>query len=191
MDKEYAGKIRKFYEKFERMPSFEEVRKLLGFASKQAVSKLINRLAEKNILKRDAKGKLIPLSLTASNLSLLGIVEAGFPTEAYQESSPTMSLDEFVMGQKTATFMLKVKGDSMKDAGILEGDYVVVERTDKARIGEIVIASVDGAFTMKYLRQKKGAYYLEAANRNYKDIHPKDGLKVEAVVLAVIRKYRT
>ncbi len=85
--------------------------------------------------------------------------------------------------------MLKVKGDSMIDAGIREGDMVLVERGKQAKPGQIVIAEVDGEYTMKYLRIKNGEHYLEAANEKYKPIYPKNALQIEAVVSAVIRKY--
>ena len=86
--------------------------------------------------------------------------------------------------------MLKVKGDSMNDAGIMAGDYVIVERKKTASVGDIIIAEIDGAWTMKYLRKDAKGYYLEAANRSYKPIRPKEELLISAVVKAVVRKYR-
>ena len=77
----------------------------------------------------------------------------------------------------------------MVDAGIQPGDMVVVERRAQYKPGQIVIAMVDNDYTMKYLRQKDGEYYLEAANPNYKNIYPKESFRVEAVVTAVVRKY--
>lgn len=77
----------------------------------------------------------------------------------------------------------------MKDAGIYEGDYVLVERTQSPRLGDIVIAEVDGAWTMKYLRKDKSGYYLEPANKAFKNIRPETEMNVSAVVKAVVRKY--
>jgi repressor LexA len=77
----------------------------------------------------------------------------------------------------------------MIDAGICPGDMVVVERRAQYKPGQIVIAMVDNEYTMKYLRQKDGKYYLEPANERYKPIHPKESFRVEAVVTAVVRKY--
>ena len=93
------------------------------------------------------------------------------------------------MPRRDASYMLKVKGDSMKDAGIIEGDMVIVERRSDAKVGDIVIAEVDGAWTMKYYRMKNGRPYLEAANTKYKPIIPTEELKVAAVVRSVVRKY--
>jgi repressor LexA len=101
-----------------------------------------------------------------------------------------MSLDEFLLGdRKEARYLLQVKGDSMIGACICDGDLVIVERTNKPRVGDIVIAEIDGEFTMKYLRQRGARFYLEAANPRYKPIVPREELKIVAVVTAVIRKY--
>ena len=86
--------------------------------------------------------------------------------------------------------MLKVKGDSMIDAGIVEGDMVLVERRSEAKSGEIVIAEVDGGWTMKYFKKTGSQVMLIAANKKYKPIIPKEDLVIAAVVIAVIRKYQ-
>ena len=79
--------------------------------------------------------------------------------------------------------MLKVKGDSMKDAGILDGDMVIVERTSSPKVGQIVVAEVDGSYTMKYLKKdSSGRTYLEPANSDFKTIYPKQNLQISAVV---------
>ena len=85
--------------------------------------------------------------------------------------------------------MLRVKGDSMKDAGILEGDLVLVERNENPQPDEIVIARVDGDWTIKYLRKDRNKFFLEPANKNYRPIFPTEELNIVAVVKAVIRRY--
>ena len=77
----------------------------------------------------------------------------------------------------------------MIEAGIQEGDMVIVERGQTPKPGDIVIAQVDGDYTMKYYRQKNGQVYLEPANKNYAPIYPAGDLQINAVVKAVIRKY--
>jgi repressor LexA len=101
-----------------------------------------------------------------------------------------MSLDQYLIENREATYLLKVKGDSMLDAGIQPGDLVIVERTNTPRVGDIVIAEVDGEWTMKYLRKQGNRLYLAPANKKYRPIFPKEALKVVAVVTAVVRKYR-
>ena len=85
--------------------------------------------------------------------------------------------------------VLEVKGDSMIDAGIQEGDLVIVERGREPKPGDIVIAEVDGGWTMKYYRKKAGKVFLEAANKAYQPIYPEQDLKIAAVVKGVVRKY--
>lgn len=187
-DSEHKTKITNFYKKHRRMPSFGEIAEMSGFASKNAVHKLVERLKKEGTLTKDAKGRLIPKAIYGE-LKVLGLVEAGFPSAAEEELLDTMSLDEYLIENKEASFILRVKGDSMKDAGINEGDMVIVERRGEARAGEIVIAEVDGEWTMKYYRKKGKEIYLEPANKKYKPIHPKEELKIAAVVKAVIRKY--
>ena len=121
---------------------------------------------------------------------MLGLVEAGFPASANEDILDTMSLDEYLIENKEASYLLKVKGDSMIDAGIMAGDLVIVERGKPARVGDIVVAEVDREFTLKYLRQKGKTSYLEPANKKYKPIFPKEELKIIAVLRAVVRKYK-
>jgi SOS regulatory protein LexA len=122
-------------------------------------------------------------------IKVLGYVEAGFPAGAEEELLDTMSLDEFLIDKAEATYILKVKGDSMIDAGIMPGDMVLVERGKRARVGDVVVALIDGEYTLKYYREKGGKPYLEAANEKYKPLYPKEELKLEAVVVALVRKY--
>jgi SOS-response transcriptional repressor LexA len=125
----------------------------------------------------------------ANELRILGLIEAGFPTGASEELIDTMSLDEYLIENKEATYLLKVRGDSMIEAGIMPGDLVLVERGGSPKVGDIVVAEVDSEFTLKYYRVGGHKPYLESANRKYKPIFPKEELKVEAIVKAVIRKY--
>ena len=126
---------------------------------------------------------------THSGSRILGLVEAGFPSPAEEELSDVMNFDEYLTPNKESSYILKVKGDSMIEAGILEGDMVIVERRQTYKPGQIVIASVDGDYTIKYLRKAHSGYYLEPANAKYKPIYPKGEMTIEAVVTAVVRKY--
>lgn len=120
----------------------------------------------------------------------LGVIEAGFPSPAEEELLDIMTLDEWLIKRREATYMLEVKGLSMMNAGILPGDTALVERGRDPRHGDIVIACVDGKWTMKYyhiLANKKIA--LVPANPKFSPIYPKEELRVEAIVTAIIRKY--
>ena len=138
---------------------------------------------------KEANGKLSPGPRLRSGVRLLGLVEAGFPSPAEEELLDVMDFDEYLAPNKESSYLLKVKGDSMIDAGICPGDLVVVERRATYKPGQIVIASMDGEYTMKYLRRQGDHYFLEPANERFKPIYPKGNLSIEAVVTAVVRKY--
>jgi repressor LexA len=177
-----------FYREKGRMPSFSEIGEIVGFRSKNAVSKLVGRLEKLGVMGKDEKGRLIPGSLALS-VKVLGTVEAGFPSPAEEELVDTLSFDDLLIQNREATFLLKVSGDSMSGAGILPGDMVIVDRSRTPRSGDIVIAEVDGAWTMKYLRKSGESVTLLPANPKYQPIKPKNELKIAGVVTAVVRKY--
>ncbi|HEY4503711.1 MAG TPA: transcriptional repressor LexA [Candidatus Paceibacterota bacterium] len=186
---EYKHKIISFYKNRKRMPSYREMMDILGFKSKNAVYKLVNKLVAERVVSKDSQGHLIPNKLTGE-VPLLGLVEAGIPSIADESILDMMNLDEYLISDPSKTFVLKVKGDSMIEEGIKEGDLVVVERQNEPKDGDIVIAEVDGGWTMKFLRKKVGKpVYLEPANNKYKPIYPEHDLHVAAVVKGVIRKY--
>jgi len=180
-------KLYQFFRRHKRMPSYSEIVTLAGFRSKNAAHKLVQRLVRARIIAKDQKGKLIPRKLLA--VPVLGTIAAGFPSPAEEELLDTMTLDEYLVANRAATFLVRVEGDSMLDAGILPGDLVLVERGRQAKDGDIVIAAVDGGWTMKYLRKRGGRFVLQAANRKYRPIEPQEELAIDAVVTAVIRKY--
>jgi len=181
--------IRRFYTKTGRMPSYAEIGDLIGLRSKNAVFKFIGRLEALKVLERDDKGRLIPLALV-NPIRVLGTVEAGFPSPAEEELVDTLSLDDLLIQNREATFLLKVSGDSMTGAGIMPGDMVIVDKGQTAKSGDIVIAQVDGEWTMKYLRKRGDTVTLLPANPKYQPIKPKNELKIAGVVTAVVRKYK-
>jgi len=188
VDSTYWSRMLGFYRNRRRMPSYGEIMELASFRSRHAVSKLIARLVAEGLVTKDGQGKIIPNKLYGG-VPVLGIVEAGWPSPAEEEIIDTMNLDEYLIQNKEASYILKVTGDSMIEAGIQPGDLVIVERTTTPKIGDIVIAEVDGEWTMKYLRKRGTTLYLAPANAHYKPIVPKGELKIAAVVKAVVRKY--
>lgn len=188
MNPEYKNKIISFYKRNKRMPGYTEIMSLLGFKSKNAVYKLINKLVDEGVVNKDSKGRLTP-NRQMDELPILGLVEAGFPTLVDGEMTDTMSINDYLVKDKDSSYLLEVRGDSMIDEGIREGDLVVVERKGIPKDGDIVIAEVDGGWTMKYYKKKGGIVYLKPANKNYAPIYPQYELKVAAIVKGVIRKY--
>lgn len=169
------------------MPSYSEIMAILGFKSKNAVYRLINKLVEEGVVSKDSQGRIIP-NMVGGEIRMLGLVEAGIPTTADEELADTINIEDYVVPNKEASYMLTVKGDSMIDAGIYEGDKVIAERKGEPKPGDIVIALVDGGWTMKYYRKKGNQAYLEPANKKYKPIYPEHQLEIAAIVKAIIRK---
>ncbi len=188
MKQSYKQKIIDFYHDNKRMPTYSEIMNLLNFKSKNAVFELVKKLCREDFLSKDDKGRLIPKKLIQYT-KILGTIEAGFPSPAEEELCDNISLDDFLIKNKQAAYILQVSGDSMKDAGIMPGDLVIVDRSLSPQDGNIVIAEVDNNWTMKYFKKKCGKIYLKAANKKYKDIIAEEKLKIAAVVKAVIRKY--
>lgn len=185
----YRDKILSFYRTNRRMPGYKEIMQLVGFKSKNAVYKLINKLVEDEVVDKDSNGKLTPLKIFGET-PLLGLVEAGIPTTVDQDNTESLNIDEYLIGRnKNSTYLLEVKGDSMIDEGIREGDLVLVERRGDPKDGDIVIAEVDGGWTMKYFKKKGNTVYLKPANKNYAPIYPAYDLRVAAIVRGVIRRY--
>ena len=188
MDDTHA-KLLTFYRKHRRMPSYSEIMRITGYKSKAAVAYALEPLLKRGVIKKDASGRLIPHRLQ-EGIRMLGTVEAGFPSPAEEELTDTMSFDDYLIGaDKEASYILRVKGDSMIDAGICDGDMVVAVRKSTFKDGDIVIASVDGEWTIKYYRNRKGEVYLEPANEKYKPIYAESELRVVAIVKAVVRRY--
>lgn len=184
----YQEKLHTFYRRHRRLPSYRELLTLWNYRSTNAVYRRVQKLIEEGVLSRDSDGKLAPAELWG-NIRVLGTIAAGFPINAEQEAE-TMTIDEYLVENHAATYMLTVTGDSMIDAGIQPGDMVIAERGAKPRVGDIVVAMIDGEWTLKYYRLRGNRPYLEAANRKYRPLIPKHDLQIAAVVRGVIRKYR-
>lgn len=185
---EKVQQLRMFYARERRVPGYNEMLKLFGYRSKNAVFGLLEKLQEAGYLvKKD--GKIAPTGKISGAIRLLGAVQAGFPSPAEEELLDTMSLDEFLVDRPEATFMLKVTGDSMVDAGIYPGDIVLVEKGIAPKTNDIVIAQVDGEWTMKFFVRRGRDVVLEAANKRYPPIRPRQSLEIAGVVRTVIRKF--
>ncbi len=184
----HQDKIFAFYKQHKRMPSYAEIMQLVGFKSKNAVSKLVHKLIDAGVLEKDAQGKLVP-TVGVGEVPLLGLVEAGIPSTADSQILDTLSIEEYLIPKKEKTFILEVKGDSMIEAHIDEGDMVIAERSQTAKDGDIVIAEVDGGWTLKYFKTDGKKVWLMPANKNYKPIYPEYEMRIAAIVTGVIRKY--
>jgi repressor LexA len=182
-------------------PSFEEIGNGLGLSSLATVHKHISNLEKKGLLKRDynrsrsidvlpVRGlfKRQPKAPSEITLPLMGRIAAGQPIEAV-ENPETLSLGDITRSKDV--FVLQVKGESMKDEHIVDGDYVLVEKTDSARDGEIVVALVEGTdATLKRLFREGSNIRLQPSNVAMKPIVvPARSVQVQGRVIGVLRKY--
>ena len=170
------------------MPSYSEMLKLFNFKSKNAVFRVVEKLINAGLVAKDHLGRLVPTQ-SFGEIQFVGLVTAGLPASVEEELADTVNLEDMLVGKKELTYMLEVDGDSMIEAHIEKGDMVLVEKTSVARDMDIVIAEVDGEYTMKYYRHKEGKVLLEPANKNYKPIYPEHSFNIIAKLKAVIRKY--
>jgi repressor LexA len=168
------------------MPSYSELKDLFRFASKNAAYKLAKRLIQEGHLQADETGRLRP----RFGLPFMGQVLAGFPSPAEEELVDVMSLDQYLIRRPEASFLLKVSGDSMIEGGILPGDLVIIERGKTPKSGDIVLAQIDGEWTLKYYKKEGRTISLVAGNPKYPVLFPKEELQVTGVVGAVVRRYR-
>jgi len=177
-------------------PTIEEIAEHFGLSSLATVHKHLTNLQEKGLVKRawnrSRALELVPTEVTvrAVELPLLGRVAAGTPIEAVQ-STETIFVPEDMVGRHD-TYVLQVKGDSMIDEQVRDGDYVIVENRKSARDGEMVIALLDGdsATLKKLYRESDGRVRLQPANAQMKPIYVEPGqLRVQGVVIGVLRKY--
>lgn len=177
-----------FFREKRRLPSYAEMIPLLGVRSKSVVHFWINKLIAAGILDKSEKGRLAMRNRCFA-VPMVGSVQAGFPSPEEEALCDIMSMDEYLITKPEASFLLQVSGDSMTGEGIREGDLVMVEKGREPKNGDVVIAEVDGEWTMKYFRKRGRQVLLEAANPKYPPITPKNEFRLGGVVTAVIRKY--
>jgi repressor LexA len=193
--------IADFVQKNQYSPSFEEIGEGLGLSSLATVHKHITNLEEKGLLSRDynrsrsidllpPKGRLKQSMAVNSGtmVPLMGRIAAGQPIEAI-ERPETISLADFTRSKEV--FALEVRGESMQDEHILDGDYVLVEKTKIAHNGDIVVALVEGTdATLKRLYREGENIRLQPSNARMKPIIvPAKNVEVQGRVIGVLRKY--
>jgi len=188
--------IGEFQRKRGYSPSLADLATAFGVRSKNAVAKVVNVLTREGYIDKDPKGRIKIMEITEKVegaepmvLPLFGPISAGFAAPVEEQAEEMVTLDEYMIGSKSSTFLLRVKGDSMIDAGIFDGDLVVVDRKKQPKLRDIVVGSLDGEFTLKRLKRDKGKYYLQAENPDYPDMYAMEELKVAGVVVGALRKY--
>ena len=187
--------IREFQTKKGYSPSLADLAVAFGVKSKNAVAKVVSVLFRAGHLQKDPKGRIKIMERiqevlsTPLTLPLFGPIAAGFAAPVEEQAEETITLENYLIRDRSSTFLLRVKGDSMIDAGIHEGDLVIVERGKEPRVNEIVVGVLDGEFTLKRLVKEKGKFFLKAENAKYPDLHAREELKIAGVVRGIVRKY--
>ena len=185
-----------YYNKNNVYPTFDEMRDFLKIKSKSGIHKLLSSLEEKGYVNR-LPHKARALSINSSvnenekNLPFLGRIAAGNPIEAITGSFEQISVPNYLINNKDEHFSLEVSGDSMVDAGIFDGDIVIIRKTEAANSGDIVVALIDqNEVTLKRFRSFKNSIALEPANKNYKiRLFGEDRLKIQGKLVGLIRKF--
>jgi len=191
MDETYQKRKQKlisFYKINNYVPSYGELTKLFNLKSKGSMHRYVNNFIRDGLMKKSEQGRLVAAQKLLG-LPILGSIQAGIPTEAEEEVEEVITLDEYLFSNLQTSYLVRVVGDSMQEAGILEGDIVVVDTNIKPRNNDVVIAQVDNEWTMKYFIRQGKKTILRAGNKKYKDIFPKQELKITGVVMSVVRKY--
>jgi repressor LexA len=187
-DERHLATLRAYWKTHQAFPSMAKLCTVLGLSSTSSVFALIGRLCDAGFLER-IDGRVAP-TRNFFGRPLVGSIRAGPPEIQGQDLPELLTIDDYLVASPNRTVLCRVKGDSMRDAGMLDGDLVVVERGRPTRPGDIVVAAVDEDLTVKTLRlTKDGAFYLEPANPDHPAIHPRGSLEIIGVVIGLVRKY--
>lgn len=188
IDPSYLTKLQDYYAKHNVIPSYAALGKLWGLSAKSWVSNYVSRFKEEGYLKLAPDRRLGPGPRFFERRLARSPIRAGLPHADPEAGYEVVTIDGYLVKQPSKTSLIRVKGDSMMDAGILEGDLVVVEQQPAANVGDIVVAIVDDEFTIKYLERDRGNFVLKPANKAYPVIRPKGNLEIFGVMVGLVRR---
>lgn len=194
--------VLKFIEEYQmsygKSPTIKEMKEYFNVSSDNSILKHLKALEEKGQIEKDDTPRGIKLldiikqkleGVASIKLPVLGSIPAGGPVITEEYINGWMNVGEDLAKNVEDYFILEVTGTSMIDAGIFEGDMVVVNTKKTPRHEDIVVALIDNNNTLKRFIQKNGKVYLKAENKNYNDIYPDNELMVQGVVTSLIRQY--
>ena len=169
------------------MPPLRQIAEDLSFKYHNSVQHYMEALMFRGLVKKIDSflyldKKLFGLKIFDSR------IPAGEPA-TLEDSYEVFDFENYLRADDERSFMLRVSGDSMIEAGIYDGDLIVVDKKIQPTHGVIVVAIIDGGYTIKYLRKKGNKNYLKAANPKYKDIYPESEFKIMGVVTGSVRKF--
>lgn len=189
-DIEYLAKLQDYYVNWKSIPSYAKLCEVFGIASKSWVKTILGRLSDEGFVERTPDGVWVPTRQFFARPLAESSVQAGMPVSVTATQGEFFVIDEMLIDTPSKTTLIPVRGDSMIEAGIHDGDIAVVEKRMSANIGDIVVAIVDNEFTLKTLDKERGHFILRPANPSYPVIRPQGTLEIFGVLVGLIRKYR-
>jgi repressor LexA len=187
-DRSYLTILQDYYARHRALPSYATIGGLLGLRSKSSVAALVARLKLAGYVESTPDRRLAPTKRFFARPLAETPVRAGLPDPVEDGEADAVTIDDYLIERPSSTVLVRVKGDSMEDAGILDGDLVVVEKRAAAQKGEIVVAIVDNQFTLKRLDLEAGRFVLKPENKAYPIIRPEGTLEIFGVMIGLVRK---
>lgn len=190
-DSAHLRRLRDLYARIGCIPSYSQIATHLGFKAKNAAFKLVARLVASGHLTKGPGGRLVPdIAFFAFELSD-DEVRAGFGSEGSATGlMQSQAIDQLLISKPSKTVLVSLRGDSMVDAGILNGDIAVVQTDLQSVSGDIVVADIDGSITVKELQITQGRPRLVPHNASIQAQTPRNSLKVIGVVRGIVRRYK-
>ena len=189
-DGEYLAKLQDYYADWKNIPSYAKLCEVFGIASKSWVKAVLTRLNTAGFIERTPDGAWIPTRQFFARPLAESSVQAGMPAAVTETQGEYFVIDEMLIDTPSETTLIPVRGDSMIEAGIHDGDIAVVQKRNLANVGDIVVAIVDNEFTLKTLDKERGKYILRPANPAFPIIRPQGTLEIFGLLIGLIRKYR-
>jgi SOS regulatory protein LexA len=187
-DNQYLAKLQDYYARHKVLPSYATIAALVRMNSKASVAEMVTRLKSEGFLESSPDRRLKP-GKRFFERPIGEHVRAGLPSPAADTGHETLNIDQYLVAHPSRTHLIRVKGDSMIDAGICDGDVAVVEKRSTANIGDVVVAILDNEFTLKRLDREKGRIVLRPENKAYPIIRPRSDAEIFGVVVGLFRKY--
>jgi SOS regulatory protein LexA len=187
-DRSYLTSLQDYYAQHRALPSYASIGSLLGLKSKSSVAAMVARLKLAGFLDSTPDRRLAPTKRFFARPLADSPVRAGLPEQVDDSDADALTIDDYLIERPSQTVLIRVKGDSMMDAGIFDGDLVVVEKRPSAHKGDIVVAIVDNQFTLKRLDLEEGKFVLRPENKAYAVIRPEGSLEIFGIMVGLVRK---
>ncbi len=184
-DERALSVLQNYYTEHMVLPSYAALGESLGLSSKGSVSLVVTRLMDEGFLAFAPDKRLKPGARFFERY-VFDSVQAGTPNAATDNPPEAITIDRFLIKEPSRTVLIRVKGDSMIEAGIFAGDLAVVERRPSANVGDIVVATVENEFTLKFLDRDRKGYFLRPANAAFQPI--RGDFELFGVMVGLVRR---